>query len=601
MGIAKAEMKRVSLYIEKGISMFLRPVSNNLLSFIFFTCFLSVVPILKMIVFHERIFRFLNYTVCESLVISYLLCLLLCFVKNGKVRNTLNAIFWIICGFWFLVETFCLIMTGSGIDTNSAMLILETNKSEMQGFVKQYLTWKVFFVLICEGIFGALMYFIIKKVSVVRINKTIRNIVGGILIVLMLFGISKIYSLRGMIYAGNYEKLLQWIGQGSENADLVNSIRMNNEPMPQKLIYLFKYIKYENGNLKSYLDLQQKVLTSDKVSSDSVPDFNICIIIGESFIRKHSSLYGYYLPTNPRLGREREKGNLIVFDDVISTANMTTLSVRNMMNLNSISNGEKWYESVYFPLLMKKAGWKILYYDNQVVDITRDTGISMMFYSDLNREHVYDDVSDTLFRYDGDYVNYVSGKLRSQYTTRNGKLAIYHLMGQHFAAKDRFDIMPRFTVSDIDPKYSTLKKEQLQEIADYDNATFYNDSVVGKILDDWKSRPSIILYFSDHGEDIWDLGEIGARNVHRPNDPAWLDRQYHIPFMVWMSDSFIANHKELYDRIKKSAERSGTLDDIGHLILGLGKIESCRYDPQRDLFNEDYKPIKRKTVEGYSF
>jgi len=183
----------------------------------------------------------------------------------------------------------------------------------------------------------------------------------------------------------------------------------------------------------------------------------------------------------------------------------------------------------------------------------------------------------------------------------SGMLTIYHLKGQHFNAKDRFDMKPVFAKSDIDRRYSYLTEKQLQMIADYDNATYYNDSIVNRIIKYWRDKPTILLYFSDHGEDMWDLGELKTRNNHRPNDPAWLDRQYHVPFIVWMSDTFKSEYPEVYNKIKNSTERPGTLDDIGHLILGLGNVDTYYYDPQRDLLNNNYKPIKRKTEGGYLF
>lgn len=48
-----------------------------------------------------------------------------------------------------------------------------------------------------------------------------------------------------------------------------------------------------------------------------LPD-NIVIIIGESFSKKHSSLYNYPLPTNPRLTAMRDSGDLFVFNNAIA-------------------------------------------------------------------------------------------------------------------------------------------------------------------------------------------------------------------------------------------------------------------------------------------
>ena len=40
-------------------------------------------------------------------------------------------------------------------------------------------------------------------------------------------------------------------------------------------------------------------------------------------------------------------------------------------------------------------------------------------------------------------------------------------------------------------------------IADYDNATLYNDIVLSKIVDLFRQQEAIVIYLSDHGEDCY--------------------------------------------------------------------------------------------------
>ena len=76
-----------------------------------------------------------------------------------------------------------------------------------------------------------------------------------------------------------------------------------------------------------------------KQSHVSVDDsLNVVYVIGESYIKCHSQLYGYYLPTTPNLYQEKKKGNLFVFDNVVSPFNRTTLTMKNTLCCNSLRN-----------------------------------------------------------------------------------------------------------------------------------------------------------------------------------------------------------------------------------------------------------------------
>ncbi len=251
---------------------------------------------------------------------------------------------------------------------------------------------------------------------------------------------------------------------------------------------LLNHARLVNGNFDHWLRLQQQTLDTPSTPADTAK-FNLVLVIGESFIKAHSQLYGYYLPTNPRLKAESDSGRLITFSNVTTTDNFTTPALRNMMNLNDLSKGEQWYEGIYFPLVLKKAGYDVYHYDNQTIDITADRGLSRMFYSPLIREKVYSAISDSLFTYDGDFVDYISSRY-APLETKNPRLVIYHLKGQHFPASQRYPGRGKFTAEDITVKRPWLNAERRAEVAEYDNATLYNDSVVTLITSRFNTEPT---------------------------------------------------------------------------------------------------------------
>ena len=137
--------------------------------------------------------------------------------------------------------------------------------------------------------------------------------------------------------------------------------------------------------MPAWENTQRRFLSGTTRRSSEADSVNVVVIIGESFIRHHSSLYGYPLATNPHLKAEADSGRLVAFTDYISPANLTSASLRNILNLNSAGDREKWFDSVYFPLVAAKEGWRVHLYDNQVTkpEHIADVQLSAIIRSDL--------------------------------------------------------------------------------------------------------------------------------------------------------------------------------------------------------------------------
>ena len=95
------------------------------------------------------------------------------------------------------------------------------------------------------------------------------------------------------------------------------------------------------------VEMKQAVEVSKNIKSSSVALYDkdslyVVYVIGESYVKNHAQLYGYYLPTTPNLCKEKAKGNLFVFDNVVTPYNQTTLVMKNTFCCNSLADGEKY-------------------------------------------------------------------------------------------------------------------------------------------------------------------------------------------------------------------------------------------------------------------
>ncbi|MCM1095559.1 MAG: sulfatase-like hydrolase/transferase [Terasakiella sp.] len=123
---------------------------------------------------------------------------------------------------------------------------------------------------------------------------------------------------------------------------------------------------------------------------------DIVLVIGESYARSHSQLYGYRLPTTPFQMEEALAGRSIVFDSVYSTARRTSPSLRALMSLSDEAAGEGWVDSVFWPLVFKRAGWEVVMLDNQRVEDATVAGYTLnaFLYNGWLTDSVYTRVSD---------------------------------------------------------------------------------------------------------------------------------------------------------------------------------------------------------------
>ncbi|MDE5635511.1 MAG: sulfatase-like hydrolase/transferase, partial [Muribaculaceae bacterium] len=421
----------------------------------------SSAPLSMQIFAGKSVTHYLLYAFSTCVLEAYILCLFLLFIKWRPLKTAIKVVVYLYFGL------FATLMVGTGVLLKSAFnadilgLIAETDVTEAGGFFKAFMSWKAF-LLLCVSILFLILFALGVK------------------------GIRRLFPLSGRISIPAAILLTIILGYGAKTAVYMTkgfatpySLRRNiAQPGRPDLKFgfqalfadpLFKSIDIVEEYRINYSDLAdweqlQSLAMKEPLEADTARHFHIAIVIGESFIRSHSSLYGYPLPTNPRLGEELASGRLILFGDMTSPANMTTESVRNTLNLNDISSGEKWCEGIYFPSLLKKAGWNVYHYDNQTVNKSSDVGIAGVFYSDFVMEHVLDGKSDRTFPYDMEYVEYTERQLSRR---KSGKtFVIYHLLGQHFPASMRYEGSPRFTPGDI--VAPGLDNDDRQLVADYD-------------------------------------------------------------------------------------------------------------------------------------
>lgn len=141
-----------------------------------------------------------------------------------------------------------------------------------------------------------------------------------------------------------------------------------------------------------------------------------------------------------------------------------------------------------------------------------------------------------------------------------------------------------------------LSQTALEIKAHYLNAIAYNDYIVSEIIDKFAAVDSVVIYLSDHGDEVFDFRDfvghtesIGSRFM------------VEIPFMIYMSDTFKRRHKQLAEQITQARHLPFMTDDLIHTLLDLLGIVSADSLKSRALFHPSYNAKRPRIYNGQDY
>lgn len=443
-----------------------------------------------------------------------------------------------------------------------------------------------------------------------RINRRVKHLLFNLkihfpfkaltaLLTVAMLGAGVTYSLRfsGIYRAQSVGALATWVVHSHEQQESCDNL--------SRLLFALRSLSLAEKETRGWARVQQRFLESGKATTQAGDSLQVVCIIGESFIRSHSSLYGYPLPTNPRLERlahSTQGDTLVCFTDMATFTPRTSESLRDIFAVDPRLHSRNWFESVSFPVAFRRAGFNVNFADNQLTNASSHWAFSLaaVIAHPVLRHGCYTSMFvPENYLYDLEFAD--SALIVRENQPEGKSLDIIHLSGQHlWADYPRQPQWERFTANDVpDAQRPWLDDERRQRIADYDNATFYNDSVVARIINYYREREAVVIYFPDHGEEVYDYRDSALRKKPAEgNTEQYVDHVFRIPFFVWMSNSYHSRHPETAAAIINATERPGILSDISHTLLNIALITSPVYNPSLDILSPAYNPPPRQTSCG---
>lgn len=589
-------MKRVLKIFE----FFWRPLQINGAFFVFM--FILALP--TKFCLHKYSQYSYTFSGTELFFDLYLICIILTLLPKiirKWVRLLLAVLLYIIA----LVDMFCYVHFDSVLTPTMLMLFLETNRQEMQEFLDTYLgldliTSKTGWILLV-----ALLHFLwalisdrvknwLKRHLPTKSFSTLhfKSMLGGVVFVIFTYSMIKCLPNQIAIYQlmqkSSFEDMKSEFGAGE-----LKPIRLF---LP---IHRMVFSLYANHLTSKQITHLLKATEEVKVDSCNFRSPQIVLIIGESYNRHRSQLYGYDKPTTPRQLQRMQDSTLIAFTDVVTPWNITNYVFKYFFSTHSVDDGREWRNCPMFPTIFRKAGYHVSFFTNQFLPKADE---AILYFSGgffLNNSQLSEQMFDVRNTQLHSFDDGVLQDYDSQNQHYDHQLTIFHLIGQHVSYQERFPIKShrKFTPSDYPDK--KLSEAQLQINADYDNATLYNDSIVDEIIHRFENENAIVIYMPDHGEECFNDSLNFFGRMHTDIIDYRLAREeFEIPFWVWASEKYRQTHPNEWEAVKRYRYRAYMTDLLPHMLLFLGGIYTKEYRKEYDVLNSAYNEKRPRLLRN---
>lgn len=517
-------------------------------------------------IYNGYFFAVLLYRVAMFLVTYGALLFLVYQLRINILQNLVLIVLLGLTFVYFIVDMFLLYNFKFSLNTYFIAITMETNIRESVEFLETYVDSVLIVVYIVSIAICFLLYRYIKPLANFAWVKWV------FLVLLLILVVIHITRNRPSSPELRYSDMVY------HSSLIMKDFYTNTKK------YIKQYKKF-NEKFDELTSEYEAIKPTDPVS-------NITLIIGESAQRGHFSLYGYERYTNPLLSELKRQfpDNIFIFNDVISSKTSTSQALSQALTFANQENKNLWYEQLNLIDAMKLGGYKTIAISNQenmsiwssvaVTILKRASYVDFLNYTD----------SFGLVRFDEGILPALDKYLTSIQNSDEYRFYVLHLMGSHSVYSKRYPI--KFTKFGQNMG-SLFYNKQKFAINTYDNSILYSDYIISQIIYRFKGGDSIVIYFSDHGEEVYEVdnfighGRTSSRFV------------VEIPFIIYVSDEFKQKHKMLYERIKQAKNQRYMNDDLIHTILDIAGVNIKGYEPKRSIFTQDASLLdSRKRIVG---
>ena len=583
------------------LGIFWRPVSVNAAFFVFMFV-LGYFCTQTEIRLHLKGAKPYELSATELFFDLYLLCAVLALLPQ-KIRKWIRLLLAILLYIVALIDMFCYVRFESTLTPTMLMLFFETTGQETKEFLNSYVGWDLLtsktgwiiliaFLHILWSIFSTWWKRRNQRMGL-RLSPSVvlysQSIMGVVALGLFVYCATECFPNKQAM-----GRLMSKSNLGEVEHELTTKGCANLYLPIHRMVFSLYANRLASQQITQLMAATEKV----QVDSCSFRSPQIVLIIGESFNKYRSQLYGYDKPTTPRQLKRMQDSTLIAFTDVVAPWNLTSFVFKHVFSLHAIGDEGDWCDVPMFPEVFRKAGYHVTFITNQFLPKAGEAVYDFSGGFFLNHpqlsEQLFDTRNSRLHRYDeGVLQDYDALKEHDAH-----QLTIFHLMGQHVDYRGRFPVETRRKFTPADYPDKKLAPKRLQINADYDNAVLYNDSIVDEIIRRFEHQNAIVIYMPDHGEECFNSMDYFGRNHSATIDYRLAREEFEIPFWIWASEKYRQTHPYGWEAVKRYCHRPYMTDLLPHTLMFLGGIHTKDYRKEYDVLNNAYNEKRPRLLKN---
>lgn len=583
------------------LGIFWRPVSVNAAFFVFMFV-LGYFCTQTEIRLHLKGAKPYELSATELFFDLYLTCVILTVIPK-KIRKWVRLLLAILLYAVALIDMFCYVRFESTLTPTMLMLFFETTGQETKEFLNSYVGWDLLtsktgwiiliaFLHILWSIFSLWWKRYNQKMGL-RLSPSVvlysQSIMGVVALGLFVYCATECFPNKQAM-----GRLMSKSNLGEVEHELTTKGCANLYLPIHRMVFSLYANRLASQQITQLMAATEKV----QVDSCSFRSPQIVLIIGESFNKYRSQLYGYDKPTTPRQLKRMQDSTLIAFTDVVAPWNLTSFVFKHVFSLHAVGDEGDWCDVPMFPEVFRKAGYHVTFITNQFLPKAGEAVYDFSGGFFLNHpqlsEQLFDTRNSRLHRYDeGVLQDYDAMKEHDAH-----QLTIFHLMGQHVDYRGRFPVKTRRKFTPADYPDKKLAPKRLQINADYDNAVLYNDSIVDEIIRRFEHQNAIVIYMPDHGEECFNSMDYFGRNHSATINYRLAREEFEIPFWIWASEKYRQTHPYGWEAVKRYCHRPYMTDLLPHTLMFLGGIHTKDYRKEYDVLNSAYNEKRPRLLKN---
>ena len=449
-------------------------------------------------------------------------------------------------------------------------VMAESNYNESHEFISQYLSIKLVAVLLIYSFVGGVLWFKVKPVYVKNMTKWLVSIV------IMVYALTPLF-ISIAIKRTSFERATKHLLSRMETT------------VPWQLLSSYAAYRSQLSNMENILNHLQSLPKFENLKDvNTNTPRTLVLVIGESTTRSRMGIYGYERDTTPLIEQfEKDNPDFVVFNDVVSSRPYTIEILQQALTLADEQHPDLYLSKPSLIDLMKQAGYKTFWITNQQTMTKRNTMLTMFSKQADEQFYMNNDRNQSSRQYDSSVFEPFKSVLNDP---TEKKFIVIHLLGTHMKYELRYPEGHEYQrFNDKSGLAFDLDDDKLDVYNSYDNAIMFNDFVITKLFNLFKASDAngFILYFSDHGEDVY---QTAPHDVLGRNEKAPTRAMYTIPFMLWQSPKWLTNHP---NNFQSYVNRKFSTQDLIHTWSDLAGLSFDDYQPERSIVNKDFaQPIR---------